>query len=284
MQRVFADDVVLRPVNGQWLLHSAGGAPMVITPGLLAWLGQFARVQDRAALLAQVPVGERVYAQRLLEQLEAAGALVDPTDNTWNADTSYARSQQLLQQLPAQLYRIAADVQGLGPFAEQTLYAQDGSSVCARLFALGSAMDGLSKKLAGLRSEHVQRQAHALGLSADSDHLMLHLGCGPVRLDGFVNIDIFPAPLAMNVLWGLPFDDGQARIVYLSHLLEHLFYPTDVQSLLSECARVLAPGGLIRVVVPDIARCLRAYQENDSAFFEARRESFSWWPEDATPL
>ena len=41
---------------------------------------------------------------------------------------------------------------------------------------------------------------------------------------------------------------------------------------------------VVRVVVPDIERCLRAYAESDANFFAQRRENFSWWPEDATPL
>jgi SAM-dependent methyltransferase len=219
-----------------------------------------------------------------MDQLEAAGMLVDPVRNESDVELCFARSQQLLKQLPAQLYRITADVQGLGPFAEKTLRDQEGTGVSARLFALGSAMDGLSQALSTLRLPHVQQQASVLGLSAESENLKLHLGCGPVLLEGFVNIDIYPAQMCMNVLWGLPFDDGKVRIVYLSHLLEHLFYPNDVNSLLTECARVLVPGGLIRVVVPDIARCLRAYQEQDQSFFDARRENFSWWPAEATAL
>jgi predicted SAM-dependent methyltransferase len=81
--------------------------------------------------------------------------------------------------------------------------------------------------------------------------------------------------LATNVLWGLPFVDGSVSRVFLSHLLEHLFYPNDVQPFLAELQRVLAPGGRIRVVVPDIEQCLRAYAGNDDEFFRERREH---WP------
>jgi hypothetical protein len=47
---------------------------------------------------------------------------------------------------------------------------------------------------------------------------------------------------------------------------------------------VLSPRGRFRVVVPDLERCLRAYAEDDRAFFEDRREVWSWWPEARTRL
>jgi predicted SAM-dependent methyltransferase len=99
-----------------------------------------------------------------------------------------------------------------------------------------------------------------------------------------VNIDVHPAPLAMNVLWGLPFMPGSARCVFVSHMLEHLFYPAEVKPFLAELRRVLAPGGTVRIVVPDIEQCIAAYTSNDRAFFASRRETWTWWPENATRL
>jgi predicted SAM-dependent methyltransferase len=85
-------------------------------------------------------------------------------------------------------------------------------------------------------------------------------------------------------LWGLPFIDGQCRFVFLSHLLEHLFYPTDVMGLLEDIYRILEPGGVVRIVVPDIEQCLRAYQENDRHFFEQRVEHWGAGDGQATRL
>jgi ubiquinone/menaquinone biosynthesis C-methylase UbiE len=99
-----------------------------------------------------------------------------------------------------------------------------------------------------------------------------------------VNIDVYPAPLAINVLWGLPFATDSARYVFVSHLLEHLFYPADVGPFLSEVHRVLAPGGVVRIVVPDIEQCIEAYSKNDRTFFDSRRETFTWWPQKGTRL
>lgn len=51
----------------------------------------------------------------------------------------------------------------------------------------------------------------------------------------------------------LPFADASLRAVYSSHVLEHL--PAEViEPLLAEFWRVLVPGGVARIVVPDLAR------------------------------
>ncbi|MDT4913614.1 MAG: hypothetical protein QOC66_2742 [Pseudonocardiales bacterium] len=48
----------------------------------------------------------------------------------------------------------------------------------------------------------------------------------------------------------LPYADGTAEAVYSSHMLEHL-YLDDARALLAECHRVLRPGGLLRLALPD---------------------------------
>jgi SAM-dependent methyltransferase len=60
---------------------------------------------------------------------------------------------------------------------------------------------------------------------------------------------------------GIPFPDNSVDMVYHSHVLEHL--DRDVaRGFVRECARVLRPGGLIRVVVPDFERYCRRYLED----------------------
>lgn len=47
-------------------------------------------------------------------------------------------------------------------------------------------------------------------------------------------------------------------MVYHSHLLEH-FSKTEALPFLRECYRVLKPGGIIRIAVPDLERIVRVY-------------------------
>ena len=99
----------------------------------------------------------------------------------------------------------------------------------------------------------------------------MHVGCGGHELPGWINVDNHPAPLAINLDWGLPLPTGSARYVFVAHLLEHLFHPAQSSRLLAEIRRVLAPGGIVRIVVPDIEKYLRAYANGDDAFFAEHR-------------
>jgi ubiquinone/menaquinone biosynthesis C-methylase UbiE len=71
--------------------------------------------------------------------------------------------------------------------------------------------------------------------------------------------------LVSNLAKGLPFDDGVVDVIYHSHFLEHLDRPT-CPVFLKEVLRVLRPGGLHRIAVPDLELLARAYVESfDSA-------------------
>jgi len=97
--------------------------------------------------------------------------------------------------------------------------------------------------------------------------LRLNLGSGTTPIPGFINVDALDdAPgvdVVADISQRLPFDDGAVDLVYASHLLEH--FPTDqVPELLAEWRRVLRPGGVLLVAVPDlevIARTLVAKRE-----------------------
>lgn len=57
---------------------------------------------------------------------------------------------------------------------------------------------------------------------------------------------------------GIPFPNGSVEGVYHSHLLEHLDRDA-VPGFLAEVRRVLRPGGVHRIVVPDLERDAREY-------------------------
>lgn len=92
--------------------------------------------------------------------------------------------------------------------------------------------------------------------------LLVNLGAGDTGRPGWINVDIFRAP-GVNCRYDcrrrLPFADGSVRGIFCEHFLEHLDYSEEVPRFLSECRRVLQPGGVLRVVVPDAGRYLKAY-------------------------
>jgi len=92
----------------------------------------------------------------------------------------------------------------------------------------------------------------------------LNIGCGSLFDPTWTNVDrvsLHDSVIAADVSRGLPFPDGAFRFVYHSHVLEHLL-KDDGAVLIRECFRVLQPGGLIRVVVPDLESMARLYLEN----------------------
>jgi len=70
-----------------------------------------------------------------------------------------------------------------------------------------------------------------------------------------------PWPRCVRVLDAtgrLPYSDSSLLYVYTSHFLEHL--PTSkARRFLRECYRVLAAGGILRVVVPDLRAICEEY-------------------------
>jgi predicted SAM-dependent methyltransferase len=128
--------------------------------------------------------------------------------------------------------------------------------------------------------------------------LKLNLGCGPIRPQGWINADsslnaamqripvvgktlqrVFNTVkydnnnvtyVNLNKRW--KYADNSVDVVYSSHLLEHLSLKSAAL-FLRESYRCLKPGGVIRLVVPDLYKICKAYiadyesgKENPSGF------------------
>jgi predicted SAM-dependent methyltransferase len=89
----------------------------------------------------------------------------------------------------------------------------------------------------------------------------LNVGCGNKFHKAWVNVDMSsnsPHVKSYNLLNGIPFPDDQFDVVYHSQVLEH-FSKEKAPSFARECFRVLKPGGIMRVVVPDLENIVREY-------------------------
>lgn len=90
---------------------------------------------------------------------------------------------------------------------------------------------------------------------------LLNIGCGNIYHEDWVNIDLTSdseAVLQHDLSQGLPFAANSFDACYSSHVLEHLSL-ADANAFLEEQKRVLRPGGIIRVVVPDLETISRHY-------------------------
>lgn len=95
-------------------------------------------------------------------------------------------------------------------------------------------------------------------------NLLLNLGAGDVGLGGWVNVDSYRGKninCVYDIRKRLPFDDNSARGIFCEHFLEHLDYTEEIPFFLTECHRVLEPGGVIRIVIPDAEKYLKAYSQ-----------------------
>ena len=93
---------------------------------------------------------------------------------------------------------------------------------------------------------------------------LINLGSGGRGKPGWINVDVFPAPgvtCTFDCRKRLPFADHTARGIYTEHFFEHIDYTEEAPHFLSECHRVLKPGGVLRIVVPDAEKYIRAYCE-----------------------
>lgn len=146
---------------------------------------------------------------------------------------------------------------------------------------------------------------------AETSYPKLHLGAFNCGISGWINTDVTPhiwigrTPLAARILnfvgilsdarcdehrrglfdhlryldvtKPLPFATASLSAVFSSHVFEHLF-PDEIERLSHEIFRVLIPGGVCRVVVPDMERIVRLYDPDKpesfmKAIFEVERRS-----------
>ncbi|HEX2831387.1 MAG TPA: hypothetical protein VHW00_00140 [Thermoanaerobaculia bacterium] len=100
----------------------------------------------------------------------------------------------------------------------------------------------------------VQRVDHAL-LGTNDDRWRtprLHLGCGPLALEGWINIDNRPYE-GVDLLWdlanGIPLRN--ASLVFAEHFLEHLSY-AEASRFVAGCRAALRDDGVLRLSTPNL--------------------------------
>lgn len=92
--------------------------------------------------------------------------------------------------------------------------------------------------------------------------LKLHLGCGQIIKEGWVNVDLEPAKGGIRRDLSRPFPEESDSVdfIFHEHFIEHLTREQGV-AFLKECYRVLRPGGVMRLSTPDLYMLAIWYQQ-----------------------
>lgn len=86
----------------------------------------------------------------------------------------------------------------------------------------------------------------------------LHIGCGDLILPGWLNTDAYPRRLGVaycDATRRFPFPDASFDYLFSEHMIEHIPFRKAI-AMISECCRVLKPGGRIRISTPDLDKIL----------------------------
>lgn len=101
--------------------------------------------------------------------------------------------------------------------------------------------------------------------------IKLNLGASPIWIkSGWHTLDHKLKESTETAIAGNATDinlpDESCEIVFCSHVFEHIPH-TQLPIVLSEINRVLCPGGVLRLLTPDLAVIAKAYVEKDEEYF-----------------
>lgn len=126
------------------------------------------------------------------------------------------------------------------------------------IHVLGKHMKGTAQALAAEtrhRRWKKERELIAARYMESTAQRELHIGCGPMVMEGWLNTDMAPVRergvVYLDITEPLPFPDGSFSYIYSEHLIEHVGLEAALEHL-RECRRILKPGGVLRVATPDL--------------------------------
>lgn len=101
----------------------------------------------------------------------------------------------------------------------------------------------------------------------NKSNLKLHLGCGPIYLDDYVNIDYYnpTADLKLDITDLSYFNDSSVDEIFMNAVFEHIYNYEQIPAL-KEWLRILKPNGkLIIDSIPDFDTVIQAYIKSERA-------------------
>ena len=98
----------------------------------------------------------------------------------------------------------------------------------------------------------------------------LNWGCGEWTEHGWINSDVKPGPaidVVADIRVGLPLEPDSLDYIVAIHSLPEIPF-TEIVPTLTELRRVLKPGGVLRLALPDLDKGIAAYQRRDTDYFK----------------
>jgi len=136
-------------------------------------------------------------------------------------------------------------------------------------------INGFTERAKASRAYSRRLKAASTALGAVVQPLKLHLGCGGISFQGWVNVDLENSTKA-NLLWNLtdpfPLPDRCCSLIYSEHVMGH-FTVEDGLKIFRESHRLRAPGGMLRVAMPSFEYCVESYVK------DSWRPDFDRWEE-----
>ncbi len=77
----------------------------------------------------------------------------------------------------------------------------------------------------------------------------------------------YPTVKIVDIRKKLPFQDGSFKYIYCSQVVEHL-HLYQLNEFILECHRILKPGGVMRILTPDLKKIVHLYNSSDYKTFE----------------
>jgi len=117
----------------------------------------------------------------------------------------------------------------------------------------------------------------SLALHRDRPVQRLNWGCGAHTAEGWINSDIKGegnVDLVADIRKGLPLGTGSIEYAVSIHALPEFGY-AELDGVLKELLRVLKPGGVLRLALPDLQNGIDAYMRGDSEYFQVDPEAAS---------